>query len=296
MRSPVSAGYIRPRAGVIRAASWLLVDSRGDTDELPDALADWDYHQSIHVTTNLEVVGDLRAETDLPSTASIRAHLQWHSTGTGLRGSGPVVELEDGSTRVNLHLAGDQLGGTLNLEVRVILGGLNGPTISPYAASRPGAILWSEGRKTHLEGAGTRFPVTQLSFANTGIAGGLGAAWCLQLDSSDLADSAAGSLRLFLNTDQEHVREYLQRPELPTAEQFTRNVRFAIQRQLVAIACEHEELDTDTDYESGSLGELLATLVRQVFPNRDLRSLQGDLRRNPGEFEAELQARAGYLP
>jgi len=296
LRTPVSVGYRRPRDGVIRAANWLLVDERAETSELPEILPNWDYQQPVHVAATLEVIGDLWAETDLPATATVRAHMQWHATGTGLRGSGPAVDLHGGAIQVSLHLPGDQLGGTLYLEARVVLGGLGGPPISPYSAQRPGAILWSDSRKVHLEGAGTRFPVTQLSFADTGIAGGRGAAWCLQLDSSELADSAAGSLRLFINTDHERVRDHLRQPELPTSEQFTKNLRFAVQRQLIAIACEHEELDVAAEYESGSLGELLATLVRQTFPGRDLRSLQADLRRNPGEFEAELQARTGFQP
>lgn len=297
MKAPISLGYLRPREGVIRAANWLLVDESGDTSELPDALPNWDYQQAVHVVSNLAAnLAALRAECDLPATATIRAHVQWHATGTGLRGASAVVNLDDGATPIDLVLAGGLLGGTLNLEARVVLGSLGGPAISPYSAQRSGAILWTASRRTHLEGAGTRFPVTQLSFADAGIAGGHKAAWSLQLESSDLVDSAAGSLRLFINTDHERIREYLQQPELPTAEQFTRNLRFAVQRQLVAIACEHDELDLGADYEPGSLGELLSSLVRQSFPHRDLLALQADLRRNPGEFEAELQARTGYLP
>ena len=67
----------------------------------------------------------------------------------------------------------------------------SGEPSSPYAPHRPGSILWSDRRKTLLEGAGARFPVTQLSFADAGIAGGRRAAWCLQLDTADLTDSAA---------------------------------------------------------------------------------------------------------
>lgn len=297
MKAPVSLGYLRPRDGVIRLASWLLVDDSGDTSDLPESLPSWDYQQTVHVVSNLEAnLTQVRTESDLPATATVRAHIQWHATGTGLRGSSPGVELEDGATSVDLTLTGDVLGGILNLETRVVLGSLGGPPISRYSAQRPGAILWSTSRRTNLEGAGTRFPVTQLSFADTGLAGGRKASWSLQLESSDLADSAAGSLRLFINTDHERIREYLRQPELPTAEQFTRNLRFAVQRQLVAIACEHDELDLDADYEAGSLGELLSLLVRRSFPHRDLRSLQADLRRNLGEFEAELQARTGYEP
>ncbi|WP_029136588.1 hypothetical protein [Nakamurella lactea] len=297
MKPPVSLGYLRPREGVIRALSWLVSDGSGDTSDLPESMPNWDYQQPVHLVSIVEAnLAAVLADSDLPATAAIRAHMQWHATGTGLRGAGAAVDLEDGSTTIDLRLPGDLLGGTLNLEIRVVLGSLGGPAVSPYSAQRPGAILWTTGRRTHLEGVGTRFPVTQLSFANTGIAGGRGAAWCLHLESADLVDSAAGSLRLFVNTDQEQVREYMRQHESPAAVQFTRNLRFAVQRHLLAIACEHDELDIAADYEAGSLGEFLAALVRQLFPGRDLYSLQSDLRRNPGEFEAELQALTGYVP
>ena len=72
-----------------------------------------------------------------------------------------------------------------------------------------------------------------------------------------------------------------------------RNVRFGVQRQLVSFACQHEDMDPDNEDEAGSLGELLVTLLKQLFPDFEFRTLQSDSRRNPGEFEAELQARAG---
>jgi hypothetical protein len=297
MRTPVSVGYLRPRDGVIRATAWRLIDERGDHVELPEFLPNWDYQQDVRIECTLEAnLRVVHAESDLPSTASIRAQIQWHATGTGLRGTGPYADLRDGTNTVELQLSGDKLGGVLNLEARVLLGRLGGPPVSVYAAHRPGSILWTNARRTYLEGSGTRFPVTQLSFAESGIAGGRLAAWCLKLESSDLADSAAGSLRVYLNTDNERVRQYLGEPELVAAEQFTRNLRFAVQRQLIALACEHEELDPEGEYEAGSLGELLGMLLRQVFPDRDRDSLRSDLRRDPGEFEAELQARTGYQP
>jgi hypothetical protein len=297
VKTPISVGYLRPREGVIRVNSWLLVDERRGTAELPDALPDWDYQQDVKIICTLDAnLRSVRGDSDLPATAVIRAHVQWHATGTGLRGASTPVELNEGTTAIELCVRGEQLSGTLNLEARVALGSLGGPPISPLAAHRPGAVLWTGVRRTQLEGAGTRFPITALSFANTGIAGGRNAAWCLKLESYDLADSASGSLRVYLNTDNERIRAYLRQPDLPLAEQFTRNLRFGVTRQLLSVALEHEDLDIQALHDAGSLGELLTALLDRTFPNREITELRLDLRRDPGEFEAELQARTGYEP
>lgn len=297
MRAPISVGYLTPHEGVIRAGAWSMLDPAGVPVGLPPALPDWDYNTDLRIMRQLDIdLTGLLAACLLQPDTPVRAHILWHSTGSGLRGASTAVRVEDGTNILNLELSGGLLGGMLKLEARVVLGGTIEPPTSPMAPHRPGSILWSERTHVMLEGGGARFPVMPVSFARAGIASGRNGSWCLMVDSTDLSDSASGTMRVYLNTDNDHVAGYLRDPDQSSAQQFARNLRLAVIRQLVSLAVSHEELDTDADYDAGSVGELLSRVVRHLFPDRDLTVLRSDLLARPGEFEAELQGRTGYQP
>lgn len=297
MRAAASLGYLLPRDGLVRVGPWLLVDAAGSASELGNSVPDWDYLTPVRLARQFEVnLYVLRQDCDLAGSASVRAAVQWHASGSRLRGTSEPIEVAHGSNSIELALPGDLLGGTLSLELRVVLGDPGPSSGSLFAPRRPGSVLWSDGTRTRLEGGGTRFPMTPVSFAASGIAGGRNASWCLMMESTDLSDSASGNMQVFLNTDNDRVTEYLTDPDQPAAQQFARNLRYDITRQLVSNALTRDDLDADTDYDAGSLGDLLATLLRQIFPDRPLPQLAAELRHHMGEFEAELQARTGYQP
>lgn len=300
MKGAVSLGYLTPRPQALRPGPWIVITSAGITLQHPSSIPDWDYLTDLRVVRNLDIdLATARTDCGLDPTAEVRASIIWHATvsgRSGVRGASRPVALVEGANQLEVALDGGLLGGTLNLGVRVMLGHPSG-TPAELAPRRVGSVLWSDDTtRVVLEGAGTRFPVVPVSFAESGIAGGRRAAWCFSIMSSDPSDSGTGSIRLYLNSDHERIQRYLAEPDQTAAEQFAVGLRFAVTRLLVTAALRNPDLDMDVEYDAGSLGELLTSLLRQLFPGRPIESLRGDLATDPGEFEAELQALTGYEP
>lgn len=259
----------------------------------PSFVPDWDDETPLEVVVSLDV--DLErglVECGLPPGSRLAGHLIWHATGSRLRGAGAAHEIEPGINRLSLQFSGSELGGTLI--VRVVLTLLEAaPDSDALAPHRPGSLLWTYDTSVRLEGQGSRFPTSHVSFAETGLGGGLLGAWCLVFESKDLFDSGVGSLRLYLNSDHQAVMQYMADASTePNLEPFLRN---DVNRQLTLGALSHEDLDLEEEYPKDSLGELLALTIRRNFPNRTLDEIRALGREQPGEFEAHIQARGGYL-
>ncbi len=76
---------------------------------------------------------------------------------------------------------------------------------------------------------------------------------------------------------------------------FREFLRFDTARQLVVAALTRDDLDEGTIYGEGTLGELLASTVRQLLPGRSLERLRAEWRLSAGELEAELQAHLRFM-
>jgi hypothetical protein len=257
---------------------------------------DWDYFTQVVVDRQLIVDLDgLRRDCRLGEDAQIAGVITWHSSWTNLRGTGEVHNLENGENSLSVALPGEQLGGRLTLDARVLLHS-NVSVESRISPHRRGSTLWVDTTRIDLEGAGARFPVVPVPFERVGLAGGRArAAWALVIESHDLAASGAGSLRLYVNSSHERVRRILEDPQAGDVRDLREMVHYDVARQLLLLALRHDDLEDGDAYEDGTLGSLLLGLLQRNFPERDLETLRGDLRLAPGELEAELQARMGFL-
>jgi hypothetical protein len=260
----------------------------------PEYLASWDYGTSLDVTAHVAV--NLRAclsDIGVSSDAILGLCMTWQATGSGLRGASEVVPIRDGVNTVAMSFDGPELGGTLVIQIvlTLIRGSTDADVLSPR---RPGSLLWSSERRVRLEGQGSRFPISYISFAESGLVDGLCAAWTLMFESSDLYDSGLGNMRLYLNTDHPGIKDLMAAGtdgDGPLDDVLHADVN----RQLVLQALDASELDLATDYPTDSLGELLSMSVRRNFPDRTLDEVRGLAKTSPGEFEAHLQARGGFL-
>jgi hypothetical protein len=263
--------------------------------ESPDSAPDWDYFTPLHIERDIEVdLRGLKADCGLDDQAIIAGVVTWHSSWTNLRGCTPPAPIRDGLNTLALELPGEVLGGRLTIESRLILGAAvhSGLSLAPHRAA---STLWAESHRVTLEGTGGRFPVLPLSFAASGIAGGRAGLWALILETTDLSAAGVGSLRLLLNTDHPALRSLLSERDSADVRWLQEFLRFDTTRQLLEFALANDELATDADYDEGTLGELLASVVKRLFPHRDLEDLRGDWRIAPGELQAELQARLRFL-
>jgi hypothetical protein len=271
-----------------------VVRCQGQELVAPEFVPDWDAEVPLSLDAEIELDLDaVLASAGLAPGSVVGGLLRWHAQfGSGLRGASTPVPLRDGATTLTIDLDGSLLGGILQVDVLVVLmeAAEHG---HPLCARRFGSLLWESRRKVRLEGAGSRFPVSQVSFGETGLAGGLTGAWALHFESQDLHDSGIGNLRLYLNTDHPAVQDYLDAPD--DVSWMSAVLRQDVLRQMVLQAIHHEELDLDAAYPSDSMGELLAMTVRRNFPYSTLDEVRAMSRNSPGEFEASLQGRSGFL-
>jgi hypothetical protein len=295
MRAPVSLGFRTPEDKRIRAGGWIIVTPGGQELESPESVPDWDYFMPLHIERDIEVdVGGVRADCGLDGRATVVGAVAWHSSWTNLRGCTPAIPIRDGVNTLSADLPGEVLGGRLTIESCLLLGTTihQSPSLAPY---RGGSTLWTDSLRVTLEGTGGRFPVLPLSFAASGVAGGRTGCWALVLETTDLSASGPGSLRLLLNTDHPAITLLLGAADSAEARWLHEFLRFDTTRQLLEFALANDQLVTDAAYDEGTLGELLASLLKRLFPYRDLESLRSDWRTAPGELQAELQARLRFL-
>jgi hypothetical protein len=288
--------YRRPPGDVVASGPWLRVN--GDSlDELPLDLPDWDYGTVLHLRRPMRVDG-LRAREacGLSPDSAVTLTVVWAAANSALRGQawqGLVPAVDGAELEIDFELAGDELGGRLDLETGLILRAA-GPGTSASAPSRPGSVLWREVHSVMLQGDAVLFPLAIVDFEQVRYPSG--AAWHLEL-SEDLDSQALGSILLLANKRRPIVTSALQNAGDPT--DADRLVLSAVQseviRSLVERAVVDEDFDPEAGYATGTVGALLASVLRATFPDRDLVALRRERAHEPILFTTRLQNATGLL-
>lgn len=292
MRSHVSVGYLTANEDFITPGPWSVC--LADGGEAQDGrLPDWDYFTDVLVTRTVDV--DLPAvltHLGLSEDAQLSAAILWHSTGTSLRGACPPVRLTGGIAELAVRLPGGELGGRLNVELRIFLS-RQGSRDQALAPRRTGNVVWSDSHHVELEGSGSRLPVVPVDFAEAGIGGGRRGAWCLAISGIDLTASALGNIWLYLNTAHPRMASALHSPDVETSQLYFTMIRYDVARQLLQYALRREDFSLDDEYEPDSIGHVLKGLVAPLAQPLDEIKLR--LAQDPGELEAEFQAVLGLV-
>lgn len=292
MRSQVSVGYLTANGEHIIPGPWSI--GLADGSEASDGrLPNWDYFTDVLITRTVEVnLPALLVQTGLSGDAEVSAVLLWHSTGTNLRGGFQPVRLTGGIADVVGRLVGAELGGRLNLELRIMLS-RRGSADHALAPRRIGNVVWSDNYQVDLEGFGARFPVLPVDFAKTGVAGGRRGAWLLAVSGEDLTASALGNMCLYLNSEHPKIALVLAAPDATSAQQYVAMIRYDVARQLLQYALQHQDFNLENDYDLDSVGHVLQQIVAQ-FPH-PIDELRARLAEEPGDLEAEFQAVSGLV-
>ena len=288
--------YATPVEGriAISPGSW-RVTRGGETENLPDYLSGWDPTVDLQVSCELEAdVESLYSDCQLSHDARVAFSLAWTSTGTTLKGCGPVVPVSDDRLVLSADISGNLLGGTLHVNARAVLVE-PGADQGPLAPNRPWSILWSERRSIQLEGSAGRFPVEWTDFTSSR-AFHPDAGWCLDWDR-DLERPVLGSVRLYLNQSHETVRAAVEAPHPDEAQRvILETIRYDIARVLITGALEDERFaDESNEYEPETLGSTLRSLVATFYSDVSLEHLRGRTLDFRSDFESGLQGRLRYL-
>ncbi|MGW0042533.1 hypothetical protein [Rhodococcus sp. NPDC003348] len=188
---------------------------------------------------------------------------------------------------VEFELDGDELGGVLELATVLTL---RRPTVggSVAAARRPGSVLWQDRFSVLLQGDAVLFPLAIADFHDLPYP--TKASWYLEI-GEDLEAAALGSVLLLANERREVVVNSLAAAGSPSDSDLRvlSTLRTDVQRALIERALTHEDFDEDVDYPAGSLGALLAAVLRMTFPAFSVEALRRERLSEPALFTSRMQ-------
>jgi hypothetical protein len=274
----------------VAAGHWLGLDGNELT-----SLPDWDYTTAVVARRELDIdVAGLRADCGLDE-AALAVVVLWRSTRTGLHGAIAGGDVDEGrsTSLLEVDLEGLELGGTLHLTTRIVLGTAIAPR--PLTAHLPGTILWQDHSRIALEGAAARFPMETVDFQAARLPAAA-AAWYLDWPREHLEEPTLGAMRLFLNSRHPTVSALISGSlETEAAAAVVSTMRFDVARTLVVGALEDEEFRDGPDYPEGSVGASMRRLLRVHWPGETTTSLYAQLRSRPDAFFSSLQERLRFL-
>jgi hypothetical protein len=292
MNSYVSVGYLQPHPD--RVTSGEIQFTAGGHQPDGVRMPDWHYLSDVSVDWPLSVdLPGIRRDCELPDDAQVAAVLSWRSDRTNLRSSIPAMPVLNGENLLKAIIPGSTLGGTLTIEVSLVLR-RPGSAVSPLAPSRPGLLLWRKSEQLALEGSGGRFPTISTDFAAEGIVGEIMGLWYLHISDSDLQANCTSAVTLYINSANPSIQDVLVAGDARNS-QLVKFMMYDVYRQLMMAAILHEEFDDRLEYDRGSLGDILVTLLKIFFPGSDIGQLRRNLELNASAVEAELLARAWRL-
>lgn len=282
--------FLRPPADVVLAGPWSRVAADG-TEELPRELPAWDYDTVLAIRRPIQIDGlRTRRLCGLADDAEIDVTVRWASSSSALRGRAwrAAVPARDGcELEIEFDLDGDELGGVLDLDTVLTL---RRPAAgsSPAAARRPGSVLWNDRFSILLQGDAVLFPLAIADFHDLPYP--TRAAWYLEV-GEDLEAAALGSILLLANERREVVVRALAAAGSPTDadRRVLSTLRTDVQRALIERALTHEDFADDGGYPTGSLGALLAAVLRTTFPGLGLEALRRERLSEPALFTSRIQ-------
>jgi hypothetical protein len=288
--------FRRPPDHVVTASPWSRTAPNG-IEPLPAVLTGWDYDTVLTLRRRIVVDGLLaRTLSSLEKDDPIDLTIRWSASSSLLRGRAwrDRVPAEDGvEFDVEFELAGDQLGGNLELATVLTLGG---PTRSTSASAprRPGSVLWSDRVAVLLQGDTSQFPLAIADFHDLPYP--TEAAWYLEI-GEDLEAAALGSILLIANERCGAVVSALAAAAAPNEAQriVLSTLRTELVRTLVEQALTHEDFTNEQDYPPGSLGALLATVLTRYLPAFSLEALRRERSLEPMRFTSRLQGATNLM-
>lgn len=288
----VSFSHLTLDSKAALVVEWKAKLENGEISDLPETMIDWNYYSEIEIGCVVTAdLAEILSEVGLVSGQEIAVVITAKSTATPSVHQSLPKSLVDGNQYVSLSLLGEDLGGSLTVELVLALAKVNRSPASPLSPTKVGSVLASESRRILLEGAAPRLPIMPVSFTAMGIPNGQYGFWWLKLLSRDLYSSAASSVWLWMNSENPRVSKMLANADSPRGSEDIGFLRFDFLRQLLIFALGHEEFDVQHDYPDGSLGALLSGIVLVVGDSmQEVRSLYDD---DPGYIEVLLQSSLG---
>jgi len=282
----------------VEASPWMVsIRNQLLTSELATG---WDYQTPLHAASTIEADPfSIRQDCSLHSEDRLGIVALWHSSSTNVRERAFFTELSQaGPVKIEFEIPPGRVGGILRFSRQIVLVG-TGQSQVPFAAVRPGSILWQENRHPPtgliLEGEAARFPTEVIDFSAAPV-GEPEAAWWLSMTLDDLEVSPLQALRLYLNGEHPMMKRMLAGGEDEAIQMVRSALEWDVARSIVTHALENSDfVHGFGTFPSDSLGEMVEFLAYKYWPGRDAKSLRALKEGNPGRFEYQLQAGLAFM-
>jgi hypothetical protein len=275
---------------------WQVV--RDDHAEaLGDSIRDWDYMTVLRLQAELEVdVSTVRLSAHLGARCGLVVVVSAGSSTTRIRGPvwiGQISSPTRERRRMGIEIAGDELGGRLDLLTRLVVS--KPEPADDLGAPTRGAILWSDRCSVMLEGDGPQFPTEPADLSKSPYRLPK-AAWVLDIVTDDLDVAAAAAVRLVVNQEHSVMKRVLGGDTSPESVLALEASRWDVARQLIEFALDSPEFVERYDkFEEDSLGRLLANIILMYFPGETAETLRTMRATRRARFEVGLQDAARIL-
>ena len=288
----ISFGYLVLDENQIASPTWEF-SLNGRAVPYPiGALDDWNYFADIRASCTFNVdLPRIRRQLAVPLDLKLGWVIVARSSGSPIIMASSPIEVSGGSQEISVYVPAANLGGTLSLEATMVVLDPGIGTLSPFAPSKVGHVVYVASTSLMLEGDGGQLPILPVSFKGQGLKNAESSMWWLKIMSHDLSAPANASLWLWLNTDNEQIRPLLEKPESELGSVWLQFLKTDFSRQLLREALASSDLDLSENYELGTLGDVLSAVVRLIAS--DIDGLRAKYMDDPGLVEAELQAVVG---
>ncbi len=282
---------------VVGFKGWKIGDPDQPLRPASDMLEAWDYARDLEIMADLELDFQAAAQAlALPPEELKLAIVIKAGTGAGTlprrvdRLATRVIGSDASEISIPARIRSANLSGRLRLEATILL---EAPTMQGNALSPrfKGARLWSTKKDILLEGGGdSRFPIELLSFSQA-FRGQPheDAPWYLHWRPGQLDADFGGSVRLYVNSDDEAIAQRFVEGDSPTLQAMLGDVL----SQMVAASVSMPECEEILENaEEGTVGQQVRNWMDIAFPNQSTAVIRGALDMTPGRFHAALLAAA----
>lgn len=279
--------FLQPSEGRVRTDDWLL-----DTEDrpVPPVLPSWDYLTDLELRREVAIDLDgVLADCALPAGTPLLLAAAWWSDHTWLRAT-PFRQRLSGPAplEIRLRVPGRDIGGQVRVRTQLVLAE-DATHDDPLAPSRAGSLLWSDEVGVRVQGDAPQFPVSTADFEARNLPPEAG--WWLDI-RPDPSLPTRQALRLLINESHPTVMRAVK--SAPPRAPLDGAVFEVIQADVARVMLQHAvgmDIDDDTEFAPGSLGEALRQLAARLFPGQAFAALGRLLTDHPNEFSTELQAR-----
>lgn len=283
---------------LVKFSGWMIGPPGQPLFPAADILESWDYEQDLQVNVHVNIDFKEAADRLGVNAADLKlAIVLMVGTGTGGlprrtdRLKVGVASIDKQAVTLEAIIPGRTLSGQLYLNLGVVLESPVGSG-GPLSPKQRGARLWQHRKRILIEDGGdSRFPIELCSFSES-FSGRPEqyAPWLVDWSPTTLDADFSGNVRLYVNSDIEHVRSRFVDGDALTLQAMVADVMI----QIIEAALEANNESEIDRYEEGSIGYQARAWMEMSFPGQAFEAIRQMRSYAPGKFKALILSTADF--